>query len=227
MLNFVRVIEEKEIIKLRLRKKRWARPEIEKDPKAILNPCEFKGKWKDVFENEHPIHLELGCGKGSFITELAKTNPKINYIAIDTYDEMIAYALRKLKANDLSNVRMLPMNIEHITEIFSKNEIERIYINFCNPWPSRRHNRRRLTHTDFLERYKTFLKKGSEVWFKTDDDLLFGDSLKYFEEAGFDELYRTSDLYRSDFQENIPTEYEEKFIQQGITIKFSIFKLKE
>ncbi|UWG97093.1 tRNA (guanosine(46)-N7)-methyltransferase TrmB [Dehalobacter sp. DCM] len=208
---------------MRLRKKKWARPELEKDPKVIFIPSEKKGKWHEVFGNDYPIHLELGCGRGSFITKLAGMNPKINYIAIDTYNELLVMVIRKLNDNDIENVRVVLMNIENIEACFDQDEIDKIYINFCTPWPSNRHHRRRLTHPVFLKKYKTFIKEKAEIWFKTDDDELFADSLKYFREAGFAELYRTDDLTRSDFENNITTEYEEKFIGQGIRIKFGIF----
>lgn len=209
---------------MRLRKKWWAKPELEKDPKVIFTPSEFKGRWQELFGNNQPIHLELGCGRGRFITELARENPEINYLALDVHHELLVKVLRKANENTLNNVRIIPMNIENIEEVFALDEIELIYINFCNPWPSNRHHRRRLTHPNFLRRYQTFLKKGSEIWFKTDDDLLFTDSLAYFQAAGFTELYRTYDLGQSDFQGNIQTEYEEKFSNQGIRIKFAQFR---
>jgi tRNA (guanine-N7-)-methyltransferase len=209
---------------MRLRKKWWAKPELEKDSKVIFTPSEFKGKWKELFDNDQPIHLELGCGRGRFITELARENPKINYLAMDLHHELLVKVLRKANENHLNNLRIVPMNIENIDEVFSRDEIEKIYINFCNPWPSNRHHRRRLTHPNFLKRYQTFLKKESEVWFKTDDEALFAESLNYFKMAGFTELYRTYDLGLSDFRGNIQTEYEEKFSNQGIRIKFAQFK---
>lgn len=209
---------------MRLRKKQWAKPELEKDLKVIFNPTEYKGIWKDFFGNNHPIHLELGCGRGRFINQIAKLNTNINYIAIDVHHELLVHVLRKANESHLNNIRVIPINIENIGGVFSQDEIERIYINFCNPWPNKRHHKRRLTHPNFLRLYQTFLKDGSEIWFKTDDELLFTDSLMYFKMANFSELYRTYDLYQSHFQGNIMTEYEEKFISQGINIKFAKFK---
>lgn len=209
---------------MRLRKKWWAGPELEKDNKVILTPSEFKGKWQELFGNDQPIHLELGCGRGRFITELARVNTNINYIAIDVHNELLVKVLRKANENNLNNVRIIPMNIENIGEVFASDEIEKIYINFCNPWPSNRHQRRRLTHPNFLRLYQTFLKQGAEVWFKTDDESLFIKSLEYFKDSGFTELFRTYDIGQSDFQGNIQTEYEEKFSSQGIRIKFGRFK---
>ncbi|NLB20612.1 MAG: tRNA (guanosine(46)-N7)-methyltransferase TrmB [Clostridium sp.] len=209
---------------MRLRKKWWARPEMEKDEKSIMNPFIFKGKWQEHFGNDYPIHVELGCGKGQFISTLAKDNPKINYVAIDLKDEVLVFVLRKINDMGLTNVRIIPVFIERIDEIFSEDEISKIYINFCNPWPKVSHHKRRLTHPRFLTKYKTFIRKGTEVWFKTDDDDLFESSLEYFKDEGFEELYRTWDLWESDFKGNVMTEYEEKFSSFGMKIKFGIFK---
>lgn len=195
------------------------------DEKSILNPYDNKGKWQEVFGNDHPIHVELGCGKGQFISTLAMKNPEINYIAIDLKDEVLVFVLRKVNELGLTNVRIIPMFIERIDEIFEENEISKVYINFCNPWPKASHNKRRLTHPRFLTKYKTFIKPGTDVWFKTDDDDLFEASLEYFKEEGFEEMYRTFDLESSGFEENIKTEYEEKFSSFGVKIKFGIFKL--
>lgn len=205
---------------MRLRKKEWAKPELEKDPKVIFTPSEHKGKWKELFGNNYPIHLELGCGRGCFINQLANMNHNINYLAIDVYDELLVHVLRRANENHLRNLKVIPINIENIGEIFAQDEIEKIYINFCTPWPKKKHHKRRLTHPNFLQLYQTFLKDGSEIWLKTDDDLLFTDSLEYFRAAGFNELYRTYDLHQSDFQGNVMTEYEEKFYHQRVKIKF-------
>ncbi|AFM39453.1 tRNA (guanine-N(7)-)-methyltransferase [Desulfosporosinus acidiphilus SJ4] len=208
---------------MRLRKKWWARPELERDNKAIFNPSQHKGKWKELFGNKNPIHLELGCGRGRFINELAGSCDDTNYLAIDVYEELLVYVLRKANEGRLNNLKVIPMNIGNIEDIFAPDEIEKLYINFCNPWPNKRHHKRRLTHPNFLRRYQTFLLKGGEIWFKTDSELLFADSLEYFKTAGFKELYRTYDLHQSDFNHNIMTEYEEKFCNQGIKIMFGRF----
>jgi tRNA (guanine-N7-)-methyltransferase len=183
---------------MRLRKKPWAKPELERDEKVIFNPIDFQGKWKEIFDNDFPIHLELGCGRGSFITQLAKLNPQINYIAIDIHPELLVYVLRKANDNKINNLRIIPMYIENIGSVFTFNEIEKIYINFCNPWPNKRHHKRRLNHPNFLKLYKSFLKENAEIWFKTDDEFLFEDSLEYFQSQGFREVYKTYDLQHSD-----------------------------
>lgn len=209
---------------MRLRKKWWARPEMEQDSKAIFDPVSMKGRWSENFGNDNPIHVELGCGKGRFISELASMDRNKNYVAIDLKDEVLVFALRKINELGLENVRIIPMLVENIETVFGEDEVERIYINFCNPWPKVSHNKRRLTHPRFLTKYKGFLKQGGEVWFKTDDDELFEHSLEYFREEGFEELYRSLDLAGSGFEGNIRTEYEEKFTAFGVNIKFGIFR---
>ncbi|MCG4578813.1 tRNA (guanosine(46)-N7)-methyltransferase TrmB [Clostridium cochlearium] len=211
---------------MRLRKKWWARPEMEASPLVITNPIEYKGKWKEEFKNNNTIHLELGCGRGGFIQEKALQNPNINYVAVDLKDEILIYVLRKIKEKEIENVRIVPLNIAFISEIFEKDEVEKIYINFCNPWPKLRHNKRRLTHSKFLNEYKKFLKNQGEIWFKTDDIGLFEDSQEYFKESGFSIEYITYDLHKSDFKHNIMTEYESKFTNMGMKTMFLIAKFK-
>lgn len=210
---------------MRLRKKWWARPEIEASPLTIIKPEEYKGKWQQEFKNNNDIYLELGCGRGKFISTHAQQNSDINYIGVDLKDEVIIYALKKLIESELQNGRVIPMNIAGIGEVFDKDEISRIYINFCNPWPKDRHNKRRLTHTRFLTEYKKFIKPGSEIWFKTDNVELFEASQVYFKESGFSIDYLTYDLHKSDFQGNVVTEYEEKFTSLGMKTMFLLAKL--
>ncbi len=210
---------------MRLRKKWWARPEMEASPLVVIDPKELKGKWQEEFKNSNDIYLELGCGRGRFITTRAQQNSNINFIGVDLKDEVLIYALKKLEDTELQNARLIPMNIAGIAEVFEKDEISRIYINFCNPWPKDRHNKRRLTHTKFLTEYKKFLKPNSEIWFKTDDTELFEDSQEYFKESGFSIEYLTYDLHKSDFTQNVVTEYEEKFTSLGMKTMFLIARL--
>lgn len=211
---------------MRLRKKWWARPELEQSPVVAINPKENKGRWKEVFGNGNDIYLELGCGRGGFISARAEQEKDKNFIGIDLKDEVLIYALEKVMKQELTNVRLIPMNISWVADIFDKDEISRIFINFCNPWPKLRHNKRRLTHSRFLELYKQFLKPGAEIWFKTDDKGLFEDSQEYFRESGFDVQYLTYDLHKSGFDRNIVTEYEAKFTSMGMNTMFLIAKLK-
>lgn len=211
---------------MRLRKKWWARPELEASNLFIKEPRDLKGKWRDEFSNDNPIHLELGCGRGGFAAQNSLKNPSINHIAVDLKDEVLVEGLRKLQAAEVTNARVVALNISYISELFDKDEIDKIYINFCNPWPKDRHNKRRLTHTRFLSEYKKFLKPSSEVWFKTDDTDLFNASLDYFKECNFSLEFVTYDLHDSDFSDNIMTEYETKFTSLGMKTMFLIAKLK-
>ena len=219
---------------MRIRFKKWARPELEASKFYIDNPEEYKGKWRELFNNSNPIHLELGCGKGGFISNLAVYNPYINYIAIDLVDAMLGLAKRKIEEEykladrEIDNIYITRYDIERINNIFSKEDkIERIYINFCNPWPRGKHRKKRLTHTRQLEKYKEFLSSGAQVFFKTDDDGLFNDSIKYFENSGFRIEKKTYDLENEiDFWENIETEHEKMFKEQGIKIKALIASIE-
>ncbi len=217
---------------MRIRNKPWAKEELEKSKFYIKNPEECKGKWKEYFENSNnPIHLELGCGKGYFVKKTAIQNPKINYIAIDLIDAMLGVANRNIieefNGKEVTNILLTRYDVEEINNILDKkDEVERIYINFCNPWPKPRHKKRRLTHTRQLEKYKQFLKENGEIYFKTDDDGLFKESLEYFKESGFETVKITYNLNEEpNFWNNIETEHEIKFKEQGIKIKAGIFKL--
>ena len=219
---------------MRIRFKKWARPELEASKFYIDNPEELKGKWKEKFENNNPIHLELGCGKGQFISKLAVENQNINYIAIDLVDAMLGLAKRNVEKEynerniEPKNILLTRFDIERIGLILDKkDEIERIYINFCNPWPKGKHRKKRLTHTRQLEKYKEFLQENGEVFFKTDDEDLFNSSLIYFEESGFEIIKKTYDLHTERiFEKNIETEHEKMFSEQGIKIKALIAKRK-
>ncbi len=217
---------------MRNRKRPWVKEELSKCKFFIRNPKDFKGKWNEAYERNQPMHLELGCGKGNFIAELSKLHPEINFLAIDLIDDMLGLAKRNIERNfenvrEVDNVLLTAWNIEQLLEIFGENDkFERIYINFCNPWPRPRHNKRRLTHTNQLELYKKVLTKRGQIYFKTDDEGLYLASLKYFEEAGFNIIKKTDDLHKCQiFKENIITEHEKMFTEQGIKIKAIISEL--
>ena len=213
---------------MRIRFKAWARPELEASSFYRDKPEELKDKWIYEFKNnENPIHLELGCGKGQFISQKAIQNPDINFIAIDLVDAMLGLAKRNIedvytKENrKVDNVILTRFDIERILLILGKEDnIKRIYINFCNPWPKGKHRKKRLTHTRQLEKYKTFLADNGEIYFKTDDDDLFLASLGYLKESGFEVLAQTYDLHKEPiWSDNIETEHEKMFSEQGIKIK--------
>ena len=216
---------------MRIRFKAWARPELEASSFYRDNPEELKNNWIKEFKNqENPIHLELGCGKGQFIAQKAIQNPEINYIV----DAMLGLAKRNVEEvfkennKEIDNVILTRFDIERIPLLLGeKDNIKRIYINFCNPWPKGKHRKKRLTHTRQLEKYKTFLAKDGEIYFKTDDDDLFNGSLGYFEESGFTIVKKTYDLHAEPIWENnIETEHEKMFSEQGIKIKALIAKIK-
>lgn len=213
---------------MRIRFKPWARQELEASSFYEDYPEEYIGRWKEHFNNpEKPLHLELGCGKGNFIANLAVKHPENNYIAIDLVDAMLGLAKRNIEevynenGKEIDNVLLIRHDIERILLIMNDNDcIDRIYINFCNPWLKGKHRKKRLTHTKQLEKYKQFLKDNGEIYFKTDDDSLFTSSLTYFKESGFDIIKKTYDLHNKPiFEENIETEHEKMFTEQGIKIK--------
>ena len=219
---------------MRLRKKPWARPELEACNFFVQNPKEYKGKWSSSFKNEGIMYLELGCGKGNFVSVHGARNKDKNYIAIDIKDEVLVLAKRNIervyKENNeiLDNVKLMAQEIGLINDILGEEDkIDRIYINFCNPWPKAKHKKKRLTHIKQLEHYKEFLSAGSEIFFKTDDDELFNDSIKYLEESNFTILSKTFDLHNEDIFDgkNIETEHEKMFLDEGIKIKALIAKL--
>ena len=209
---------------MRMRRKPWARPELEACEFFIDNPRENFSKWHKAFEKEQPIHMELGCGKGGFLAQLAPENPHINYIGIDIKSEVLGLAKRNLEkayeGRKVNNVLIMSQEIECIENTFSRNDtVEKLYINFCNPWPRKSDNKHRLTHPRQLVKYIDFLKEGSEVHFKTDDSELFEDSIQYFKDCGFEITCLTRDLHKSDFVGNIMTEHEKMFSDEGIPIK--------
>ena len=221
---------------MRIRYKKWARPELEASKFYIDNPEEMKGKWRSFFKNpENPFHLELGCGKGQFISKLASSNLNVNYLAIDLIDAMLGLAKRNIETEykekniETDNIVITRFDIERILMILEKEDkVERIYINFCNPWPKGKHRKKRLTHTRQLEKYKEFITLDAKIYFKTDDDDLFASTLTYLEETGFEVERKTYDLHKEDiFEGNIETEHEKMFSEQGIKIKALIAKNKE
>ena len=201
---------------MRLRNVPGARETIIENQFSIQQPEQKKGKWAEVFGNDHPIHIEVGMGKGQFIIEMAKRNPEINYIGIEKYSSVLVRAVEKLEDFEQNNLRLIRMDAENIEEVFDKDEVDRIYLNFSDPWPKDRHAKRRLTSTRFLERYNNILTPEGRVMFKTDNKDLFDFSLEQVEEAGWILENHTYDLHHSEYNEgNVMTEYEEKFSAKG------------
>ncbi len=221
---------------MRIRYKPWARKELEESKFYRENSQELIGKWRQEFTRPgQPFFVELGCGKGGFISQMACTHPENNYLGIDLVDPMLGLAKRKIEevykesSRQIDNVLLTRFDIERILLILNKqDEVNGIYINFCNPWPKAKHRKKRLTYTRQLEHYREFLKPNGCIFFKTDDDELFRDSIKYFEVSNFKIEKLTYDLkLDKDFWENIETEHEKMFSEQGLKIKALIAKKLE
>lgn len=210
---------------MRMRRKPWARPELEACEFFIEPASENKGKWHASFKVKQPLHIELGCGKGSFIAQAALKYPQINFLGVDIKSEVLAVGRRTIvkyfeeENKPINNILLTAQNIERIEQMLtSEDTAQRIYINFCNPWPRAKHKKRRLTFPKQLELYKMFLEPGGEIHFKTDDNPLFEESILYFEQSGFKVTQVSRDLHSSGFTENIVTEHEKMFTEQGLPI---------
>lgn len=209
---------------MRIRKKEWARPELAACPYFLPDPNARKGSWQEAFAKKQPLHLDLGCGKCVFLAEIAHSRRDVNYIGIDISLDILGVGRRNIQGlygeEAPGNVLLCAYNIERLPELFAQNEkADRLYINFCNPWPAARHHKRRLTHTRQLESYKALLAPGGEIWFKTDNDDLYLATRRYFAEAGFQVFFDTKDLHASGDPENVLTEHEAMFTAQGIPTK--------
>lgn len=203
---------------MRARKKPWAQKELETNEYLLKAPEEYKNKWGSYFNNENPLHLEIGCGKGGFITKTAALNQQINYLALEREKQVIIFGMREAKNAGLKNLGFILGEVSGLTELFSEGDISRLYINFCDPWPNRKKwAKRRLTHEGFLNMYKRVLAPGSAVFFKTDNRELFEFSLNSFSDNGWRLKNISLDLSNSGL-DNIKTEYEEKFSSMGMPI---------
>ena len=204
---------------MRVRNRKGATELLEANPQyVILNPTEAKGKWHEIFGNNYPIHVEVGSGKGAFISGMAKAHPKINYIGIDIQKSVLSYALDKVLATDVPNIKLLWVDGSDLTDYFEEGEIDRLYLNFSDPWPKKRHEKRRLTYQSFLSTYQQILPENGEIHFKTDNRGLFEYSLVSFSQYGMKLKGVWLDLHASDFEDNVLTEYEQKFANKGQVI---------
>lgn len=205
---------------MRLRNIPGAREAIAASPYVVHEDVmkEKKGNWKEVFGNDHPIHIEVGMGKGRFITELAQNHPEINYVGIEKYSSVLLRALEKREQQpELVNLLFLRMDAEDLPDVFGEGEVDRIYLNFSDPWPKDRHAKRRLPSKEFLARYDRILTRDGRVEFKTDNRGLFEFALEQREMAGWKLDGCTFDLHHDEemMQGNIMTEYEERFSAEG------------
>lgn len=185
----------------------------------VKNPEELKGNWKNVFENENPIYLEIGMGKGDFIIEHAKTYPNINFIGLEKYPSVIIQAYDKVSDLELANLRLVSYDADNILNLFSEKEIDKIFLNFSDPWPKTRHAKRRLTNINFLKKYEIILKENGLIEFKTDNQGLFAYSLMEMNNYPMRFIDLSLDLHNRNKEEYIiKTEYEKKFIQKNYPI---------
>ncbi|MYL72682.1 tRNA (guanosine(46)-N7)-methyltransferase TrmB [Halobacillus litoralis] len=202
---------------MRLRNKPWADDFLsENDEVVVQQPFEMKGKWKELFYNqEQPLHLEIGSGKGQFIAGMGKQHQDINFVGLEFVKSVIVGAVKKVLAADTTNVRMVNENAKDLRDLFEDNEVDHIYLNFSDPWPKNKHEKRRLTFHTFLEQYKAVLKEEGEVTLKTDNKGLFEYSLVSFSNFGMILEDVSVDLHADEDPLNVETEYEEKFSAKG------------
>lgn len=216
---------------MRLRKIKDASIKLEANNNKffIKNPEEYKGKWKSLFSNDNPIHIEIGCGKGKFISSLAELNKDINYIAIEKYDSVLLRTLEKVVDTDLDNLKLVCIDAQSLSTYFSEKEIDTIYLNFSDPWPKNHHAKRRLTSPLFLEEYKKVLASDGAIIQKTDNRHLFEYSLESFSQNGWYLSNIYLDLHKEEDVFNITTEYEDKWSQKGPIYKLEarLYKNKD
>ncbi len=204
---------------MRLRNKPGASEELLQHPTIVIQNAEtLKGKWSGIFGNNNPIHIEVGTGKGRFLTGMSQLHNDINYIGVEKYDSVIITALERILDAGVQNFKLLNEDVTNLVSYFEAGELDRVYINFTDPWPKNRHEKRRLTHEGFLRMYEQVMKKNGEIHFKTDNQALFEYSLHSFSKYGMILNNVSLDLHNSGIEGNIMTEYEEKFSSKGMRI---------
>lgn len=204
---------------MRLRKVKDAQIKIDESVYIIKEPTLYSGSFISIFENQNPVHVEIGMGKGNFIIESALKYPDINFIGIEKYDSVLVRAVEKLESLNIPNLRLIKMDALNINDVF-KNEIDCLYLNFSDPWPKNRHENRRLTSLLFLKKYDLIFKNSKKIVMKTDNRHLFEYSIKSFTNYGYKIIDISLDLYNDDRKSNIPTEYEIKFVSKGMLIYY-------
>lgn len=213
---------------MRVRNKPWAKDTMAAHREyVILEPETMKGKWQAEFNNDHPVHLEVGTGKGQFIIEMARRNPDTNFIGLELQDSVLVMALEKaLEGELLPNLRFILGNALELSSYFEEGEVAKLFLNFSDPWPKARHAKRRLTFKTFLDQYKHVLQTDGLLQFKTDNQGLFEYSLTSMSQYGMDFLEISLNLHESDIEGNVQTEYEEKFSARGFRINYMLAKFK-
>ena len=202
---------------MRLRNITGCREMIGESEFVVHEPETMEGKWREAFGNDHPVYVEIGMGKGRFLMDMARLYPEINFIGIEKYSSVLLRAVQKLEEEELPNVRLIRMDAEDLENVFAQGELDRIYLNFSDPWPKDRHAKRRLESRQFLARYNQILKKDGTIEFKTDNRALFDFALEEVEAAGWTLNEKTFDLHADARlnEGNVMTEYEERFSAQG------------
>lgn len=212
---------------MRLRNVPGSRDDIANSEYVIQEPEKHKGEISSLFSVRQPLFIEIGMGKGQFITTLAKLHPEINYVGIEKYSSVLVRALEKQSELLLPNLKFIRMDAENINDVFGENEVDGIYLNFSDPWPKDRHAKRRLTSRQFFARYEKLLKPEGKIQFKTDNSALFDFSLEEVEATNFKAAEVSYDLHNSEWNEgNVMTEYEERFSAKGNPIKRALFVRK-
>lgn len=200
---------------MRLRNVPHAKETIENNPQYVIpEPKDHRGSWHQVFEKKQPLHIEVGMGRGRFLYGMAEANPHINYLGIEKMDSVLINALERLMKKPLPNLRLVRVNAEQLDEMFARGEVDLVYLNFSDPWPKKKHMKRRLTHENFLKQYETITDYGA-IHFKTDNRSLFEYSLMSLANYGMKYDFMSLDLHNSDFDGNIMTEYEARFARKG------------
>ena len=201
---------------MRLRNIPGAKEEMLTNPFVIREPETHRGRWQEVFGAPRPLYLEVGMGKGRFLTELSMLHPDVNFLGIEKMSSVLYRALQKRAEMDADNLYFIRTDAEKLPEIFAEGEIDRLYLNFSDPWPKDRHHKRRLTSPEFLRRYEKILSRDAVLEFKTDNRDLFEFSLESIKETGWTLLLCTYDLHRSEYAAgNVMTEYEDRFATLG------------
>lgn len=210
---------------MRLKKVKNAENIVNESKYIIKNPSEYKGRFNELFNNNNPISIEIGMGKGNFIIGMAKLFPKINFIGIEMFDSVIVRAVQKLDDENIPNLRLIKMDAKDIEDVFYK-EIDTIYLNFSDPWPKKRHAKRRLTSHEFLKKYDSIFKGEKKIFQKTDNKDLFSYSIESLSTYGYTLKNVTLDLHKNEIENNVMTEYEAKFKKENVEIcRLEAYKL--